>query len=50
MAQKYRRMEDQKPEPGLSRNLDFAKGKNWNQKLKIIPKLSTLGDIESKLV
>ena len=27
MIQKYRKMEDQKPEPGLTRNQDFAKGR-----------------------
>ena len=50
MGQRYRRMEDQKSGPGLSYNLEFAKGKDLNQKLKRFPKLSKLGDVVSKLV
>ena len=34
MVQKYRRMKDEKPEPELSSNLDFAKEKTWTKSLK----------------
>ena len=33
MAQKYRKMEDQKSAPGLACNLDFAKGKGLEPKV-----------------
>ena len=49
MGQRYRRMEGEKPGPGLACNLDFAKRKDFNQKLKRFPKLSKLGDVISKL-
>ena len=49
MGQRYSRMEDQKSGPGLSCNLDFAQGKDLNQKLKRFPKLSKFGDVVSKL-
>ena len=49
VGQRYRRMEDQKPRPGLARNLDFAKEKGLESKVKKISKLSKLGNL-SKLV
>ena len=39
MGQRYRRMEDQKPEPGLVCNLDFAKEKGLEPKVKKISKI-----------
>ena len=51
MVQRYRRMEDQKPGPGLTCNLGFClKKKDLNLKFKRFPKLSWLGDVLSKLV
>ena len=50
MGKRYRRMENQKPGRGLACKLDFAKGKDLNQKLKRFPKLLKLGDLVSKLV
>ena len=34
MEQRYRRMKDQKPWPGLALNQDFAKGKGFKPKVK----------------
>ena len=42
-------MEDQKSGIGLTCNLDFAKGKGLEPKVKKFPKLSKLGDVVSKL-
>ena len=39
MGQSYRRMEDQKPGPGLARNLGFAKEKGLEPKVKKISKI-----------
>ena len=50
MGQRYRRMEDQKPWPGLACNLGFAKEKGLEPKVKKLLKLSKLGDVVSKLV
>ena len=50
MEQRYREKEDQKSDPGLACNLNFAKEKDLNQKFKKFPKLSKLGDVVSKLV
>ena len=36
MGQRYRRMEDQKPGPGLACTVDFAKGKGLEPKVKKI--------------
>ena len=47
-GQRYRRMEDQKPGPGLACNLGFAKEKDLNLKLKRFPKLSKLEDVVRK--
>ena len=33
MGQRYRKMENQKPEPGLACNLDFAKRKGLETKV-----------------
>ena len=43
MGQRYRRMYDQKPWPGLALNKKFSKGKSLNQKLKM--KICKLGDV-----
>ena len=43
MGQRYRRMYDQKPLPGLALNEEFLKGKSLNQKLKM--KICKLGDV-----
>ena len=48
MGQRYRRMEDQKPWPGLALNKNFAKARKLKSKLKM--KMSELGDVSSKLV
>ena len=48
--QRYRRMEDQKPVPGLACNMGFAKEKGLEPKVKKFPKLAELGDVVSKLV
>ena len=40
MGQRYRRMEDQKPGPGLACNLDFAKSEGLEPKVEKVPKLS----------
>ena len=45
MGRKYRRMEDQKPGPSLACTLDFAKGKELNQKVKRFPNVYNLGDV-----
>ena len=37
--QRYRRMEDQKPVPGLARNMGFAKDKGLEPKVKKISKI-----------
>ena len=50
MGQKYRRMEDQKKEPGLDVTWILLNGKSLNQKLKSFPNLSKLGEVVSKLV
>ena len=39
MRQRYRRMEDQKPGPGLACNLSFAKEKGLEPKVKKIFKI-----------
>ena len=39
MGQRYRRMEDQNPGPGLVCNLDFAQEKGLEPKVKKTPKL-----------
>ena len=39
MGQRYRRMEDQKPGPGLACNLDFAEEKGLEPKVKKISKI-----------
>ena len=39
MGQRYSRMEDQKPGPGLACNLDFAKEKKLEPKVKKISKI-----------
>ena len=43
MGQRYRRMYDQKPWPGLALNEEFSKGRNLNQKLKM--KICKLGAV-----
>ena len=43
LGQRYRRMYDQKPWPGLALNEEFSKGKSLNQKLKM--KICKLGDV-----
>ena len=48
--QRYRRMKDQKPGPGLAYNLDFAKKEDLNLNVKRFPKLSKVGDVVNKLV
>ena len=50
MGQRYGRMEDQKPRPGLHVTWILLKRKDLNLKLKRFPKLSKLGDVVSKLV
>ena len=35
MGQRYRRMYDQKPWPGLALNEEFSKGRSLNQKIKM---------------
>ena len=50
MGQRYRRMEDQNPEPGSACSLGFAEKKDFSLKLKRFPKLSKLGHVVSKLV
>ena len=50
MEQRYNRMEDQKPKPGLACNQDFAQEKGIEQKVKKISNLFILGDVVSKLV
>ena len=39
MGQRYRKIEDQKPGPGLECNLDFAKEKELETYLKKISKM-----------
>ena len=34
MRQKYRRMKDQKPQPGFARNQDFANGERLQANVK----------------
>ena len=46
MGPRYRKMEDQKPWPGFSRNQDFAEGRELTPKIKV----SQLGYAMSKLV
>ena len=43
MGQRYRRMYDQKPWPGLALNEEFSKERSLNQKLKM--KICKLGDV-----
>ena len=43
VGQRYRRMYDQKPWPGLALNEEFSKGRSLNQKLKV--KICKLGDV-----
>ena len=50
MGQRYRKMENEKPGPRLACNLDFAKKKDLNQKLKLFLKLFKLVDVVSKPV
>ena len=50
MGQRYRRIDDQKPGPGLACNLILQKGKDLKQKSRRFPKFSKLGELESKLV
>ena len=40
MRQRYRRMEDQKPGPGLACNLNFAKGEGLEPKVKKVSKIA----------
>ena len=49
-GQRYRRMEDQKPGLGSACNLDFAKERRLEPKVKRFPKLAKFGDVVSKLV
>ena len=42
-GQRYRRMEDQKPGPGLACNLGFAKEKGLERKVKKISKIVQVG-------
>ena len=50
MGQKYRRMEDYKPLPGLPRNQDFVKRGGLEPKLKSFSNMSNLGDKVNKWV
>ena len=50
MGQKYPKMEDQKSSPGLACNLDFAKGKGFEPKVKKCPQLFKFRDVVSRFV
>ena len=50
MGQRYRRMEDQKPGPGLARTRILLVEEDLNQKAKNFPKMSKSGNVVSKLV
>ena len=43
MGQRYRKMKDSKSEPGLACNLDFAKGKGLEPKVKKLSKIVQAG-------
>ena len=43
MVQRHRKMEDQKSGPGLACNLDFAKGKRLESKVKKFSKTVQVG-------
>ena len=47
MGQRYRRMEDKKPWPGMALNQDFAKGKELKPKVKKRKRLNFSAEINN---